>query len=153
MDGTTRRSDAERMKYFHRTSVLPDAVMTQAAAFFGARLTPAGEAPRRRLFSGSLGALTVTAVPEGGHNTLVTVVTDQPTESEIDKLAKHFLGTVHVLAEPRVRAPRRLLSPGSDIRHGLPPAAPRRAFLRAVHRHVDGDGEGGRKSGRTLSAH
>ena len=88
------------MKYFHRTPVLPDAVIAQAATFFGARLTPAGEAPRRRAFAGSLGSVTVTAAPEGGHNTLVIVVTDQPGESEIDKLAKHFLGLVHVLAEP-----------------------------------------------------
>jgi hypothetical protein len=88
------------MKYFHRTSIAPDTVITQAAALFGARLTPSGEAPRRRTFSGSLGSVTVTAAPEGGHNTLVTVVTDQPGESELDKLAKHFLGTVHVLAEP-----------------------------------------------------
>ena len=88
------------MKYFHRTAVAPDTVMTHAAAFFGARLTPSGEAARRRVYAGALGALTVTAAPEGGHNTLVTVVTDQPGESELDKLAKHFLGTVHVLAEP-----------------------------------------------------
>ena len=88
------------MKYFHRTPVQPDAVIAQAATFFGARLTPAGEAPRRRAFAGSLGSVTVTAAPEGGHNTLVIVVTDQPGESEIDKLAKHFLGLVHVLAEP-----------------------------------------------------
>jgi hypothetical protein len=89
------------MKYFHRTQVGPDAVIAQAASFFGVRLTPAGEAPRRRAFAGSLGSVVVTAVPEGGHNTLVTVVTDQPGESELDKLAKHFLGTVHVLAEPQ----------------------------------------------------
>ena len=88
------------MKYFHRTAVPPDAVIEQAAAFLGARLTPAGEAPRRRAFAGSLGSVTVTAVPEGGHFTLVTVVTDQPGESELDRLAKQFLGTVHVLAEP-----------------------------------------------------
>ncbi|MGH7583723.1 MAG: hypothetical protein ACREL5_10910 [Gemmatimonadales bacterium] len=88
------------MKYFHRTSVPPDRVIEQAAAFFATRMTPAGEAPRRRAFAGSLGSLTVTAGPEGGHNTLVTVTTDQPGESELDKLAKHFLGTVHVLAEP-----------------------------------------------------
>jgi len=89
------------MKYFHRTHVPPDAVMASAARCFGARLTPSGEAPRRSAFSGSLGSLTVTAVPEGGHYTLVTVATDQPGESEIDKLAKHFLGTVHVQAEPQ----------------------------------------------------
>ncbi len=88
------------MRYFSRTPVAPDAVMAQAATFLGARLTPAGEAPRRRAFAGSLGSVTVTAVPEGGHYTLVTVQTDQPGESELDKLAKHFLGTVHVLAEP-----------------------------------------------------
>jgi hypothetical protein len=88
------------MKYFHRTQLLPDAVMAQAATFFGTRLSPAGEAPRRRVFSGSLGSVTVTAAPEGGHNTLVTVATDQPGESELDKLTKHFLGTVHVLTEP-----------------------------------------------------
>jgi hypothetical protein len=88
------------LKYFSRTQVAPDAVMAQAATFLGARLTPAGEAPRRRAFAGSLGAMAVTAVPEGGHYTLVTVETDQPGESELDKLAKHFLGTVHVLAEP-----------------------------------------------------
>lgn len=88
------------MKYFHRTPVAPDVVIVQAASFFGSRLTPAGEAPRRRAFAGSLGSVTVTAAPEGGHNTLVTVVTDQPGESELDKLAKHFLGLVHVRAEP-----------------------------------------------------
>jgi hypothetical protein len=88
------------LKYFHRTPVPPDAVMAHAAAFLGARVPPTGEAPRRRAFSGSLGSVTVTAVPEGGHWTLVTVVTDQPGESELDKLAKRFLGTVHVLAEP-----------------------------------------------------
>ena len=88
------------MKYFHRTQVPPDRVMAQAASFFAARLTPAGEAPRRRAFAGSLGSVTVTAQPEGGHNTLVTVATDQVGESELDKLARHFLGTVHTLDEP-----------------------------------------------------
>ncbi len=88
------------MKYFHRTSVSPDAVIAQAAAFFGARLTPAGEGPRRRAFGGSLGSVTVSVEAEGGHYTRVTVATDQPGESELDKVAKHFLGTVHVLAEP-----------------------------------------------------
>jgi len=31
---------------------------------------------------------------------LVEVETNQPGESEIDKLAKRFLGEVHTLAEP-----------------------------------------------------
>ena len=46
-----------------------------------------------------MGHLVVSAVPEGGHYTLVTVETDQPGESEIDKLAKRFLGTVHTMVD------------------------------------------------------
>jgi hypothetical protein len=88
------------MQYFHRTSVAPDRVMERAVAFFGARLTPAEEQPRRRRFSGMLGDVTVNVVAEGGHYTLVTVETNQPGESELDKLAKRFLGEVHQLAEP-----------------------------------------------------
>lgn len=88
------------MKYFHRTSVPPDAVMQRAASWFGGRLTPAGGEPRRQRYAGSLGSVTVTAEPEGGHYTRVTVATDQPGESELDKFSKHFLGVVHVAAEP-----------------------------------------------------
>lgn len=88
------------MKYFHRTSVPPDAVVARAVTFFGARLTPAEELPRRRRFSGMLGDVSVTVQAEGGHYTLVTVETNQPGESELDKLAKRFLGVVHQMAEP-----------------------------------------------------
>lgn len=88
------------MKYFHRTTVGPDDVIAQAAAWFGPRLTLAEEAPRRRRFAGSLGQLTVSAAPEGGHYTLVTVETNQPGESELDRLAKRFLSVVHTVAEP-----------------------------------------------------
>jgi hypothetical protein len=88
------------VRYFHRTSVSPDAVLDHAAGFFGSRLAPVTEEGRRRAWSGALGSVTVSAVPEGGHYTLVTVGTDQPGESELDKLAKRFLGEVHVLAHP-----------------------------------------------------
>ena len=88
------------MKYFHRTSVTPDAAVARAAEFFGARLTPIEEAPRRRRFGGTLGQLTVSVQAEGGHYTLVTVETDQPGESELDKLAKRFLTVVHTMADP-----------------------------------------------------
>ena len=37
---------------------------------------------------------------EGGHYTLVTIETDQPGESELDKLAKRFLTVVHTMAAP-----------------------------------------------------
>jgi hypothetical protein len=88
------------VKYFHRTPVSPDEVIGRAAEFFGARLTPAEEGRRHRRYSGVLGQLLVSAVAEGGHYTLVTVETNQPGESELDKLAKRFLGVVHTMAEP-----------------------------------------------------
>jgi hypothetical protein len=88
------------MKYFHRTSVAPDAAVARAAEYFGARLTPIEEAPRRRRFGGTLGQLTVSVQAEGGHYTLVTIETDQPGESELDKLAKRFLTVVHTMADP-----------------------------------------------------
>ncbi len=88
------------MKYFHRTSVPPEAVIQQAARFFGARLSTTEEGARRRRFAGAIGQLTVTVEAEGGHYTLVTAETNQPGESEIDRLAKRFLAVVHTLAEP-----------------------------------------------------
>jgi RecB family endonuclease NucS len=88
------------MRYFHRTSLAPDAVLAQAKAFFGARLVPAEETPRRRVYSGSIGKVTISARPEGGHYTLVEVGTDQAGESEVDRLAKRFLAEVHHAVEP-----------------------------------------------------
>jgi len=83
------------MRYFHRTSLDPDSVLDLAATYFGRRFAPAEEAPRRRTYSGSVGRVTVSARPEGGHYTLVEVATDQVGESELDKTAKGFLAAVH----------------------------------------------------------
>jgi hypothetical protein len=91
------------MKYFHRTHSSPDEVLARATAFFGARLAPVEEAPRRRRFSGTIGQIGVTVQAEGGHYTLVTVETNQVGESEADKLAKRFLTVVHTLTEPTHR--------------------------------------------------
>ncbi|MES2124054.1 MAG: hypothetical protein V4503_05120 [Gemmatimonadota bacterium] len=88
------------MQYFHRTQLPPDSVIGAATAFFAPHLAPTIEAPRERAFKGALGGVTVTVRAEGGHYTLVTVATDQPGESEVDRLAKRFLGEVHRLAEP-----------------------------------------------------
>jgi len=87
------------MRYFHRTSVGPDAVLQAATAFFGTRLTPVEEGARRRRFTGGVGKLSVSVEAEGGHYTRVTVETDQPGESELDKLGKRFLTTVHAKAD------------------------------------------------------
>ena len=88
------------MKYFHRTHLTPDEVLAGADQFFGTTLAPAGEEPRRRQFTGSIGRIKVSVQAEGGHYTLVTVETDQVAESEADKLAKRFLTLVHTRAEP-----------------------------------------------------
>jgi hypothetical protein len=91
------------MKYFHRTQLTPDDVLARATAFFGARLAPAQEEPRRRAFAGSIGQIGVVVQAEGGHYTLVTVETNQVGESEADKLAKRFLTVVHTMADPTHR--------------------------------------------------
>jgi hypothetical protein len=90
------------MKYFHRTSAAPDDVLARAAEFFGAQLRPMEEGPRRRRFAGGIGQI---GVAEGGHYTRITVETNQPGESEADRLAKRFLTLVHTMAEPS-HAPR-----------------------------------------------
>jgi hypothetical protein len=92
------------MKYFHRTSVSPDQVLSTADRFFGSTLASANQQPRYRQFAGTIGRIGVTVQAEGGHYILVTVETDQVGESEADKLAKRFLTRVHTLAEPTHRA-------------------------------------------------
>jgi hypothetical protein len=91
------------VKYFHRTHLAPDLVLARAATFFGARLSPAGEAPRARSWAGPIGRISVEAGAEGGHYTRVTVGTDQVGESEADKLAKRFLTLLHADADPTHR--------------------------------------------------
>lgn len=88
------------MRYFHRTALSPEEVLTHAKAFFGTRLAPADEAARRRTYAGPLGRVTITARAEGGHYTFVEVTTDQVGESELDRLAKRFLAELHRQAEP-----------------------------------------------------
>lgn len=88
------------MRYFHRSGASPERVLEAAKPFFGGRLTPAEETPRRRVYQGALGRVSISARPEGGHYTFVEVATDQVGESELDKLAKRFLAEVHRLVEP-----------------------------------------------------
>jgi hypothetical protein len=92
------------MKYFHRTHATPDEVLGLASEFFGSRLTPVQEQPRRRTFSGAIGRISLTVQAEGGHYTLVTVETDQVGESEADKLAKRFLTVAHAATHPAHRS-------------------------------------------------
>jgi hypothetical protein len=83
------------MRYFHRTS-LPIAEALQAAdTFFAGRLSPGNREAKRRTYGGAIGKVAVTVQADGGHYTLIIVDTDQVGESELDKLAKRFLVTVH----------------------------------------------------------
>jgi hypothetical protein len=91
------------VKYFHRTHLPPDDVLARAAEFFGARLNPVQEQPRRRKYAGAIGEVSITVQAEGGHYTLVTMATDQVGESEADKLAKRFLTLLHTLEHPTHR--------------------------------------------------
>lgn len=88
------------MKYFHRTHASPDSVIARSATFFTGSLAPVEEGPRRRRFSGPLGHVTVRVEAEGGHHTRVTVETNQPGESELDRLAKRFLSLIHAESDP-----------------------------------------------------
>jgi hypothetical protein len=88
------------VRYFHRTSIAPDAVLAEADRFFGAMLAAAATGARTREFTGPLGRVTLRVAMEGGHYTRVTIETDQVGESELDKRAKGFLGRVHQKAEP-----------------------------------------------------
>ena len=91
------------MKYFHRTHLSPDDVLARAAEFFGSRLTPVQEQPRRRQYAGAIGQVGITVQAEGGHYTLATLATDQVAESEADKLAKRFLTLLHTFEHPTHR--------------------------------------------------
>ena len=89
------------MRYFHRTSASPDTALAEADRFFGGHLASAETGVRSRTFTGALGSVKVRVQMEGGHYTRITVETDQMGESELDKLAKRFLGLVHTKAEPQ----------------------------------------------------
>lgn len=88
------------MKYFHRTTLAPEQVLAAAKAYFGTRMAPAEESPRRRAYASALGKITISARAEGGHYTFVEVGTDQVGESELDRVAKRFLAELHKQVEP-----------------------------------------------------
>lgn len=88
------------MKYFHRTHLARERVLDAARQFFGGRLAPAEETTRRRVYSGALGKVAISARAEGGHYTLIEVSTDQVGESELDRLARRFLSEVHREVDP-----------------------------------------------------
>ncbi len=88
------------MRYFHRTQLSPDKILAEADRHFGLHLEEIEHSARARRYDGSLGTVGVAVLLEGGHYVHITVQTDQVGESELDRLAKRFLGQVHKLAHP-----------------------------------------------------
>ncbi|MEO8000136.1 MAG: hypothetical protein ABI852_21985 [Gemmatimonadaceae bacterium] len=90
------------MRLFHRTSLTPDAVLATADSFFAALgLTKSTSDKRTRTFAGVLGSMNISVRMEGGHYTLIDVVTDQIGESRLDKNVKKFFVAVHRAADPK----------------------------------------------------
>jgi hypothetical protein len=90
------------MKHFHRTQVLPDAVLAEADAFFptiGLKQTASGA--RARTFEGVVGTpqevvtLRLSVRMEGGHNTFVEAATSAQGESRLDRNVKKFFVRLH----------------------------------------------------------
>ncbi len=88
------------MRYFHRTSLPIDHVLTEADNYFGHRMARDETDGSNRVFTGTIGRISVAVRAEGGHYTLITVETDQVGESEADRVAKRFLSVVHNVAQP-----------------------------------------------------
>jgi hypothetical protein len=96
------------MKNFHRTSVLPDAVLAEADTFFptiGMKQT--ASTARTRRYEGSVGepgdhvTLDLTVKMEGGHYTFVEAQTSAMGESRLDRGVKNYFTRLHKMAEPR----------------------------------------------------
>jgi hypothetical protein len=83
------------MRYYHRSSLDIEAVLTEADSYFGARLAGGDSTDRTRSYAGTLGTVTLNVRAEGGHYTNIDISTDQPGESELDKFAKRFMGKIH----------------------------------------------------------
>ncbi|MDQ6613001.1 MAG: hypothetical protein M3Y64_11245 [Gemmatimonadota bacterium] len=89
------------MRLFYRTTLTPDAVLSQADAFFAAIGQTRSAAERRtRAFAGPLGTLNLSVRMEGGHYTLIDAVTNQIGESRLDKNVKKFFVTLLRTADP-----------------------------------------------------
>ncbi|MBW7933629.1 MAG: hypothetical protein H3C62_08470 [Gemmatimonadaceae bacterium] len=96
------------MKHFFRTTVHPDAVLSEADAFFptiGLKLTHTTS--RSRTYQGVVGTpevpatLVLSVKMEGGHYTFIEGATDQIGESRLDRNVKKFFVQLHRLVDAR----------------------------------------------------
>ena len=96
------------MKHFHRTTVLPDAALAEADAFFPTiGMKPAAAGARTRKFEGVVGepgdhvTLDLSVRMEGGHYTFVEARTSAQGESRLDRGVKNYFTRLHRMADPR----------------------------------------------------
>jgi hypothetical protein len=90
------------MRHFYRSHLTPADVLVAADRFFPELgLQPSASAAGARTFGGPLGALRLSARPEGGHYTFVRVDTDQMGESRLDRNVKRFFVSLHRQEDPR----------------------------------------------------
>jgi hypothetical protein len=89
------------MQHFHRTHIGVDDVLALADSYFPTiGLSPAHSTTRERGFTGPLGAVTISARPEGGHYTFIEAVTDQMGESRLDRNVQRFFLSLHRTEDP-----------------------------------------------------
>jgi hypothetical protein len=89
------------VRHFYRSQSTPADVLVVADRFFSELgMTLVTSAVRSRSFSGPLGALKLSARPEGGHYTFVEVATDQMGESRLDRNVKRFFVSLHRADDP-----------------------------------------------------
>lgn len=88
------------MRFFHRTSLSPDDVLSEADRYFGSVGTATESGERSRSFTSTIGKISLNVRLEGGHYTRVTVETDNLCQGEAEKLAKGFFTNVHTKVHP-----------------------------------------------------
>ena len=89
------------MRHYHRTHITPARVLAAADEFFPTLgLERTASQTHGRSYGGPMGAVRLTARPEGGHYTFVEVETDQVGESRLDRNVKRFFVQVHRAADP-----------------------------------------------------
>jgi hypothetical protein len=90
------------MKHFYRTHALPDAILSEADAFFptiGMKQTSA--ISRARVYEGVVGepeervTLALTVKMEGGHYTFIEASSSAAGESRLDRNIKKFFVRIH----------------------------------------------------------
>ncbi|HET9799508.1 MAG TPA: hypothetical protein VFP90_16025 [Gemmatimonadaceae bacterium] len=89
------------MRHFYRSHTPPADVLVAADAFFAELgFTLVTTTARTRSYTGSLGALRISARAEGGHYTFIEATSDQMGESRMDRNVKRFFVHLHRAEDP-----------------------------------------------------